>query len=512
MRVVRGGGGRRVFVYLNFVFLGVSTTVFLHSMRKDLQAYNLSLTELQLFEIVPFLPWCYKCFFALFSEKIPIFGQHQRPYLVGANFFSAALCFFLLFPDLTKGQYLSIFFIQQNCAAWADCVLDTMKVEESVDESREDAAVSGRFGTRTQMARTFGRWIGRSSGPMLWQLMTSKGVYGILSLAYVFPMLLACFSEEKEKFFQRRRRLKNSFEEGQLDLQNHHTVKCFNTSRVLWKYLRNRTLVTVLVFVLLSTLLIPSPATPLFFFLNDIAQLTSWQQSIMNSSSEISQFWALWVFDMWIRKWSISNMYIVFAMMQAFTIIFTMLLVVEIPGTQCPRMVESNETMILDSNSTCYFYEAYNVPPFPLAMGETIIGDALDQLQSLPLTLVTSQLCTGQLSGTMFTFIYSLQNLVGIISMLINSQWISLLGIDHYKFDNLFILILVGGGCWLLISIMAYLFLPRLVFSELDNGDYQPSVHLPSLEEDDPPPASSLASVHPTALVSSSSSAVAAVL
>lgn len=507
MRVPGGGGGRRVFVYLNFVFLGVSTTVFLHSMRKDLQAYNLSITELQLFETIPFLPWCYKCFFALFSEKIPIFDQHQRPYLIGANFFSAVLCFFLLFPDLTKEQYLSIFFIQQNCAAWADCVLDTMKVEESVSEAREDAAVSGRFGTRTQMARAFGRWIGRSSGPVLWQAMTSKGVYGLLSLSYIFPMILACFSEEKMKFSQqRRRRLKNSFG-GHVDIENHTTIKCFNVVRILWKYLQNPTLVTVLIFVLLTMLLIPSPATPFFFFINDIAKLSSWEQSVLNSTSEISQFWALWLFDLWIRKWSIARMYIVFAIMQAFTIVFTMLLVVEIPGSNCPRMVEFNETMILDSNSTCYFYEVYNVPPFPLAVGETVVGDALDQLHSLPLTLVTTQVCTGQLSGTMFTFIYSLQNLIGIISMVINSQWISLLGIDHYKFHSLFILVAIGGGGWLMASLVACLFLPRLVFSDMDTESYSHVDHLPSLEVDSLPlePPVSTASVHPTAPVISSS-------
>lgn len=496
-------GGRRLFVYVNFVFLGISTTVFIHSMRKDLQAYNLSITELQLFEIVPFLPWCYKCFFALFSEKVAIFDQHQRPYLIGANFFSAVLCFFLLFPSLTKGQYLLIFFTQQNCAAWADCVLDTMKVEEATDESRRDAAVSGRFGTRTQMARTFGRWVGRTSGPVLWQYASSKGVYGILSVAYVIPMILSCFSEEREKFAQRRRRLKNSFGERE---DQHKSLLCFSTVRVLWKYLHNRTLVVVLLFVLLTMLLIPSPSTPLFFFFNDVIRLSPLEISILNSSSEIAQFWALWVFDQWIRKWAISTMYIVFAFMQAFGIIFTMLLVVEVPGTSCYNWAEVNETMILKNGTGCYFYETYNLSPFPLALGETIIGDALDQLQSLPLTLVTSQVCTGQLSGTMFTFIYSVQNLVGILSMIINSQWISFLGIDHYKFENLFILVAVGGGGWLVASLLAYFCLPRTKFADLGDeavGGGQADLAFPT---EAAVPTASPTSIHP--MVSGSSSVV----
>jgi hypothetical protein len=462
-----GAGERRGFVYVSFVFLGISTTVFLHSMRKDLQEYNLTITELQFFQIVPFLPWCYKCFFALFSEKVPIRNQHQRPYLIIANFVSAILCFFLLLPSLNKGEYLFLFFLQQNFAAWADCILDTMKVEEATDESRGDAALSGRFGTRTQIARTLGRWIGRTSGPLLWESMTSKGVYGLLSVSYLIPMILSCFVPEKQKLFQRRRRLKTSF--GQPGDGDETGVFCLGTLRVLWKYMQNRSLVIILLFVLGTGLFIPTPATPVFFFLNDVVGLSSAEQSLLNFTSELSQLLALLVFDKWIRKWTISTMYMSFALLQSVTIVFTMLIVVEVPGTNCPRLVEVNDTMVM-TNTTCYFYETNGIKPFPLALGESIIGDALDELQSLPLNVATSQVCTGQLSGTMFTLMYALQNIIGVIASVFNAQWISVLGIDHYKFQNLYILILVGGGGWLLALLLAYIFIPRVTFAEVAGG------------------------------------------
>lgn len=476
MRV--SSSGRRGFVYLSFVFLGVSTTVFMHSMRKDLQEYNLTIEELQLFEIVPFLPWSYKCFFAFFSENIPIFHQHQRPYLIGANFLSAVFCFFLLFPSLDKTQYLVIFFVQQNCAAWADCVLDTMKVEEATDEYREDATASGRFGTRTQMARAFGRWVGKTSGPVLWQSMTSKGVYGLLSLVYLVPMTLSFFVQEKEKFYQRRRRLKSSFGERGEEEKTNRAVCCLDALKVVWKHAQNRNLLKILLFVLGTTFFIPSPATPIFFFLNDVVGLTSFEQAVLNSTSELSQLLALLLFEKWIRKWKVSTMFIVFALLQTLSIVFNMLLVTEIPGTSCPRWVELNETTILRNDTSCYFYETYNVSAMGLAFGEWVIGDALDELQSQPLTVATSIICTGHLSGTMFTLIYALQNLVRIISQVLNSQWISLLGINHYKFENLYILISIGGAGWLFTALVGYFLLPHLKLSEM--GDEQRSSAPPS--------------------------------
>lgn len=465
MRV--SASGRRGFVYISFVFLGVSTTVFLHSMRKDLQDYNLTITELQFYEIIPFLPWCYKCFFAFFSENVAILGQHQRPYLVGANFMSAILCFFLLFPALDKAQYLVLFFLQQNCAAWADCVLDTMKVGEANEESREDSSASGRFGTRTQIARTLGRWIGRTSGPLLWENMTSKGVYGLLSISYLIPMVLSCFVEEKERplVVQNRRRLKNSF--GDSVVSQERGLMCLTTFRVLFKYLQNRTLVIVLLFVIGTGLFIPTPSTPIFFFFNDIVGLTPAEQSGLNFTSELSQLLALLLFDRWIRKWTISSMYMVFAFLQGASIVFNLLLVTEIPGTKCSRLVEVNNTMILKNDTSCYVYESYNIRPLPLALGETILGDALDELQSLPLTVATSQVCVGQLSGTMFTLIYSLQNLSGILARVFNAQWISVLGIDHYKFENFYILVSAGGVGWLIAFVVAFAIIPRETFSSM---------------------------------------------
>jgi hypothetical protein len=297
--------------------------------------------------------------------------------------------------------------------------------------------------------------------------MTSKGVYGLLSVSYLIPMILSCFVPEKQKLFQRRRRLKTSF--GQPGDGDETGVFCIGTLRVLWKYMQNRSLVIILLFVLGTGLFIPTPATPVFFFLNDVVGLSSAEQSLLNFTSELSQLLALLVFDKWIRKWTISTMYMSFALLQSITIVFTMLIVVEVHGTNCPRLVEVNDTMVM-MNTTCYFYETNGIKPFPLALGESIIGDALDELQSLPLNVATSQVCTGQLSGTMFTLMYALQNIIGVIASVFNAQWISLLGIDHYKFQNLYILILVGGGGWLLALLLAYIFIPRVTFAEVAGG------------------------------------------
>lgn len=434
---------QRWFIYLSFVALGISTTLYGYSLRKDLQGFNLSIIEVQLLEIVPLLPWCYKCVFAYYSEKIPLFGSHQKHYLILMNFLSAVLCCVLIEPRKNYQELLLVLFFQQSCAVWADCVLDTLKIIETNRDIVDEEGSNGRFNTRVQICRTIGYWIGDSSGPILWLKMTSRGVYGLLSLAYFFPLIFAFFITEHP--------LSSSIEKG-----------CLNNVSSIWGRIRHPVLGKLLLFILVTGVFIPSSSTPVFFFLNDIVLLSPEKQSWLKFIAHLMEIVSLMVFDRWVRKWTLRKMYVLFSLLQILVTLFLLFLVVEVPGTTClhPPGV----------NGTCYYYEYAHLDPFGLAMGENVLGDSIDELFRLPLVTVTSQLCVGPLGPTMFTTIYALQNICGgIFAGVWNSQVTSVLGIDHFQFKNLPILIGLGSIGWFISAGVAAWKIPSITFSEIED-------------------------------------------
>lgn len=438
---------QRSIIYTSYVFLGISTTLYGYSLRKDLQEFDLSVREIQMLETIPLLPWVYKCAFAFYSEKIPICGSHQKIYLIIMNFLSALLCCMLIEERKNYQELLVILFFQQSCAVWADVCLDSLKIIESNKDTVEKPGSNGSFNARVQISRTIGSWIGDSSGPIMWHNITSNGVYGVLSLAYFFPMVMS--------FFLVERPMHEKPQKG-----------CLKNARYIWKGFHHPILGRLLIFVLMTGIFIPSSSTPVFFFLNDVVELTPEKQSILNFIAHGIELLSLLSFDKWIRKWSLKSMYVLFSFLQIFVILFLLLLVLEVPGTSCEHPAQ-NGTF---HNSSCYYYEYANLDPFGLALGENVLGESIDELIRLPLITVTTQLCSGPLGATLFTSIYALQNICnGIFARAWNSQVIAFLGIDHYKFQNLPILVGLGAGGWLISSIVALFLIPNTTFVEIEN-------------------------------------------
>jgi hypothetical protein len=429
------------------VFLGISTTLYLFSFRKDLQSYNLSVNEITVLEALPFIPWVYKCIFAYYSEKIPLFGSNQKNYLILMNLLSGVLCCVLVERRKNYQELLLVFFFQQTCAVWSDCVLDSLKIVESNQEVKDEKGSNGRFNTRVQISRTCGYWIGNSLGPILWYKLSSQGVYGLLSLSYFLPLVLTFFIQERQIYEKPQK-------------------GCMKNVKYIWGGFKHPILGKVLLFVLLIGVFVPSSSTPVFFFLNDVVEITPGQQSILNFIAHAIELLSLLSFDRWIRKWTLKRMYVLFSFLQVFVILFLLLLVVEVPGTSCLHQISATNTTL----SPCYYYEYAHLDPFGLALGENVLGESIDELLRLPLVTITTQLCTGQLGGTMFTLIYALQNICnGIFARAFNSQVISMLGIDHYQFKNLPLLIILGASCWLFSSLVAACIIPSITFAEIEN-------------------------------------------
>lgn len=480
---------QRSIIYISYVFLGISTTLYGYSLRKDLQKFDLSVQEIQILETIPLLPWVYKCLYAYYSEKIPICGSHQKYYLIMMNFLSALLCCALIEPRKNYQELLVILFFQQSCAVWADVNLDSMKIVESNRDIIEEPGSNGRFNARVQIARTIGYWVGDSCAPVLWHQITSNGVYGVLSLAYFFPMVMG--------FFLTERPLHEKPQKG-----------CMKNIRYIWKGFNHPVLGRLLIFVLMTGIFIPSASTPVFFFLNDVVELTPEKQSLLNFIAHGIELLSLLSFDKWIRKWSLKKMYVLFSFLQIFVILFLLLLVLEVPGTTCEHPSE-NGTF---HNASCYYYEYAHLDPFGLALGENVLGESIDELIRLPLITVTTQLCSGPLGATLFTSIYALQNICnGIFARAWNSQVIAFLGIDHFKFQNLPVLVIMGASGWLISSIVAAFMIPSTTFTEIENDRINRKFASTIKEEFQLPPtiiATAAASVVPSQTTSSESTAM----
>jgi hypothetical protein len=383
-------------------------------MRKDLQAYELSLSMLSYQLMFPNLPWTFKCFMAIFSDTFQFCRMNKKPYLVMTNLLGFIFCMLLVIPELNLGQYIGLQFGLQFFAAWADVMYDNIMIYEANIESADH---DGRLQSRVSMCRTIGRIIGKT-GPVLWQKVGSSGVFVIMSMCYLFSALLGA-SIEDVPFHQK----------GPLD----KGYFC-RTASVISQSLQHPVLKILLVFNILSGL-IPSASLPTFFFINDVVKMTPLQITYLQLIGEFTELVVMALFQCFFIKVSIRTIYAVVGVMKVVSGILPYFLVAHaddsFPKTCHHDMFNST------ANTTCFYYEQYRLDPFPLAIGDNVIGEILDELQSIPLAIVTKTVCFHVLGATVYTFTLALQNTVSALRAYIDSTMMGLFDIDHGKFNAL---------------------------------------------------------------------------
>jgi hypothetical protein len=177
---------------LNFL-----STPVIYYLVDDLDA---SAAVINQYSALTYLPWCLKVFIGIFSDSVPIFNQHRKPYFVGGWVVFVGACGWLACyeaPSVTAVNYLSFLMVLGYLVA--DVVADALVVERSVFETKAELG----------MMRTEGyiiRSVGGISGAVLGTILYNKAAWGwgltigqccllqaaipILTLAPLAPWLL----------------------------------------------------------------------------------------------------------------------------------------------------------------------------------------------------------------------------------------------------------------------------------------------------------------------------------
>lgn len=393
---------RRHFLYVFYFNLGLLSTIFHFAIRKDLQEYGLSIPELAHQLMFMALPWSFKCIMAWISDTLVCCGFNKKPYLIGCNALSALFCFLLMLPSLNLGQYTGLQFGLQLFFAWVDVVYDGIMIYEA---NQPD---SSRLLPRLSAIRTVGGLVGRA-GPSLWEALGSGGVFAIMGSSYLICGICGILMGDVPRMA------------GEVGGKGH---LCKSGTLVI-SSLRHPLLQIMLVFNILTGL-IPSAGTATFYFLNDVVHMTPSQVSVLHVVGDLTGLLATLLFENCLMKVPIR-------------ILYGLVCLLKLGAGFLPYLLAARETDCGPEfqNGTCYYYEKHKLDPFPLALGDNVMGDALDTLQSMPLNIVTKGVCFHVLGATVYTFTLALQNAVSTLRIQIDAVAMQWFEIDHGHFETL---------------------------------------------------------------------------
>lgn len=396
---------RRYFLYVFYFNLGFLTSVFHFAVRKDLQEYGLSIPELAHQLMFMALPWSFKCIMAWISDTLVCCGFNRKPYIVGCNVLCAVFCYLLMIDKLTLGQYTGLQFGLQLFFAWVDVVYDAVMIYEA------NLPDSKKLLPNLSATRTLGRLLGHV-GPKLWEVSGSDGVFGTMSASYFVCAICSVLMVDVPRLLA---------PPGEVGGKGYY---CKSTA-LIFTSLRHPILQIMLVFNILTGL-IPSAGTATFYFLNDVVNMSPSQVSALQVIGDVTGLLATLVFEKCFMKVPIRILYgvvCIFKLLSGFL----------------PYMLSARETDCGPEygNGTCYYYEKHRLDPFPLAMGDNVLGDALDTLQSMPLNIVVKGVCFHVLGATVYTFTLAVQNLVSTLRIHIDAVTMQWFGIDHGQFEAL---------------------------------------------------------------------------
>jgi hypothetical protein len=431
---------RRFFLYVFYILFGISSTIFSYCFLMDLQSYDLSMSELSYMQMFPFIPWGIKCLATAFSDMVKCFNMNIKPYIIMNNLMAAVFCFLMLIENLTLLQYCGILFCMQFFASWAASNYDAVMIYEGNLDNTND---EGKFQMRCSTSKSVGRIIGLGCAAPLYDALGSDGVYGIMSACFLTSMLFSfCFVDmptqspsgavAKSMPVDAQGR---AFEEDDYDtVPTARNSFCFSMG-LITASIRNKHILPMLIFVVVSGVL-PSTSTPTFFFLNDVVQLKPYQFGMLNIIGELAGIVVNLLFEYVFLKFSIRTLYILSGALKVVAGIMPYFLSKRASpdyAQACSRAI--NETS--SYNDTCYYYEQHNLSPFGLALGENVMGEILDDVQSIPLYVVMRAISYHAMGPTVFQTIYALGNLVNAFQKYLNSVMLPFFNIDHNQFEGL---------------------------------------------------------------------------
>lgn len=456
--------------FYNFA-LGVVMSLPRFTIRKDLQDYGVDIAEVYIALVPLSIPWVLKSIPGFCFDKYTLCGYNRKSYLTLACALNAVVSILFLIPGLNFAAYLTLCVLYQQTLVFWDVIIDSIMIEDSHKAEKEKAR--GALFVLTVILRGLGAAVGDSCGAIAWGDVGSRGVFlscfGILALNTIVGFFVpdikfrALFSRVASAGVQVSNLddVRNNDDEDVMILQQ----GVVGNQKVLslgWRYqiaeirisLSHHVLRRLLIFNMAS-LMIPSPGLIFFYFLNDEVQFTTEDMSILTVVSQSIQLILVILYVWKLKFYGIRFLYTVTAVLSLAAAILPLFLVIQVPVSSqqqyCGYGHTSNGTMglLTEFNRTftpkwnndtsefyCYYFQYYAINPMFLALSDDVLGEIVDILRNMPMTMVLIAVCGKNVEASVFSSVLGLLNMMGLAKRVLDYFYTKQCGIKRGNYNN----------------------------------------------------------------------------
>lgn len=425
-------------LYTTYLILGVTTSLNSYSLRKDLKSYHLALAIINNLLILPSLPWYCKCLFGSLSDAFSIFGYNRKPYMIIGNAFSFIICLCLTINNLSLGWLMFLLFLLQCFTVLSDVNYDALVLEGCRTKQ------SSKLLEYTAVCRHMGLMIGVGLGPVIWEQLGSSGIYVILSLWYLLGLGVSFVTIEKKKTHVTGV-LPDPIQAIELDESGNDInnipdkkTSCFNfifVLSVLKSSLFHPVLSVVLIYYF-TMILIPTPNSPLWYYLTDILHFTPSTMAVISILYELGGIMGYVIFSFGFDKIPIRVIYFCVLVANIVLGFVPMILTTEIFGNDCVSKY-NNITSLITNETFCYQFEIWKLDPVIIVIFDSIIDGIVQTIHFYTLKSVIRILTKESVEASLQSTILSIDNCLSAMRTLLESYFITFFELDAGVYSTL---------------------------------------------------------------------------
>lgn len=454
---------RKYLLGILYLTLGVITSMYHFTVKRDMQTYGLSLSDINIKLFIAHFPWQVKFLPAIFCDIVPLCGRHRKPYIVTSLLCAVVSVAFLTSPIPGVNEYVLCLFMLNLFVSIADVNYDACIVEDS---RAETSIQKGNLQTSMWYCRFIGEAAGDIGGPILWSRLGSNGTFAAVTITATLGLVSGLFladsprslvlaeshhpSGKIEDFNIGNESPRFILGESGSDLtsrtKRRHTF--LNGLQLIKKTIFSPFLRLVLLYNLLTSIF-PSASLAMFFYITDDLKFTPEQMSVLGLCGAAGKLIGMGVFKL-LKPYNVQQVFL-------FTSGIGMLL------TNFSLLV----TIKFSNHLTAAEIMGFDL--FWCAILDDVIGDAMEAIRFMCIIIISNMVCERAVEAGSYSTILSLMNISGALKKVVESALMRALNIDSGHFTNLSFLLVICLGFKLLSFLMIVPLIPDASIHDLSD-------------------------------------------
>ncbi|XP_023002314.1 probable folate-biopterin transporter 2 [Cucurbita maxima] len=390
----------------------------------------------QFYSGITSIPWMVKPIWGLFTDLVPIFGYHRRPYFVFAGLLGViSLLSLSLLEKLHLPLAILLLTVGSAGVAIADVTIDACVAQNSSFHP----TLAADLQSLCALSSSIGALLGFSISGIFVHLIGPKGVYGLLAIPGGLVLLVGVLLNEPHMPNFNYRQVSEKF---------------VSAGRAMW-----------------MTLKIPNVWRPCLYMYLSLALCLDINEGLF--------YWYTDSKDG--PKFSQENVGFIFSIGSVGSLLGALLYQYVLKGHQFQDLLFWTQLIfslsgMLDFLLVLRLNLKFGLPDYFFIVIDESVHQLVNRLKWMPLLVLSSKLCPRGIEGTFFALLMSIDN-VGLLS----ASWgggflLHILNVTRTKFHNLWLAILIRN-CLRLVPLCMLFLVPRgdsnssILITELPSSD-----------------------------------------